>query len=389
MIERKFQELTLSQLGFGMMRLPQCADGSIDEAQVARMIDCAIAAGVNYFDTAWPYHGGHSELVAGKLLSRYPRERYCLATKFPGHQIADSYDVAAVFEKQLEKCGVEYFDFYLLHNVYENSIATYEDPRWNIIPYLLEQKKRGRIRHLGFSSHASVPALEQFLARHADEMEFCQIELNYLDWTLQQAKEKCELLNRYHMPIWVMEPVRGGKLANLPADAAAQLHALRPDASTASWAFRFLQQLPGVTMILSGMSDMAQLQDNLATFAAPAPLSQQETALLLQIAEQLKTAVPCTACRYCCEGCPQGIDIPAMLRTLNEVRICPTTNAVMAIEALPAQQQPQACLGCGACAAVCPQKIDIPACMQELTERIAKIPSWAEISRQRAQQQAT
>lgn len=389
MIYKDFQGLKLSQLGFGTMRLPLREDKSIDEELAAAMTAEAIAKGVNYFDTAWPYHSGKSETVTGEILKQYPRESFYLADKFPGHQIAPSYDVKAVFEKQLKKCGVEYFDFYLLHNVYENSIATYEDARWSILPYLLEQKKNGRIRHLGFSTHAGVPALEAFLEKHADEMEFCQIELNYLDWTLQQAKEKCELLNRYHMPIWVMEPVRGGKLANLPADAAAQLHALRPDASTASWAFRFLQQLPGVTMILSGMSDMAQLQDNLATFAAPAPLSQQETALLLQIAEQLKTAVPCTACRYCCEGCPQGIDIPAMLRTLNEVRICPTTNAVMAIEALPAQQQPQACLGCGACAAVCPQKIDIPACMQELTERIAKIPSWAEISRQRAQQQAT
>ena len=389
MIYKDFQGLKLSQLGFGTMRLPLREDKSIDAEQAAAMTSEAIAKGVNYFDTAWPYHSGKAELVIGEILKQYPRESFYLADKFPGHQIAPSYDVKGVFEKQLKKCGVEYFDFYLLHNVYENSIAVYEDERWNILPYLLEQKKNGRIRHLGFSTHAGVPALEAFLEKHASEMEFCQIELNYLDWTLQQSKEKCELLNRYHMPIWVMEPVRGGKLANLPADAAAQLHALRPDASTASWAFRFLQQLPGVTMILSGMSDMAQLQDNLATFAAPAPLSQQETALLLQIAEQLKTAVPCTACRYCCEGCPQGIDIPAMLRTLNEVRICPTTNAVMAIEALPAQQQPQACLGCGACAAVCPQKIDIPACMQELTERIAKIPSWAEISRQRAQQQAT
>ena len=232
-----------------------------------------------------------------------------------------------------------------------------------------------------------MPALEAFLEKHANEMEFCQIELNYLDWTLQQAKEKCELLNRYGIPIWVMEPVRGGKLANLPAAAQEKLRTLRPEASDASWALRWVQEIPGVTMILSGMSNMAQMQDNLATFDHPEPLSAEEQALLLEIAEGFKSAVPCTACRYCCDGCPQEIDIPQMLRVLNELRVVPSTNAIMAVEALPKSRKPQSCLGCGACAAVCPQKIDIPGCMQELAERIAKLPSWAEISRQRAAEQ--
>ena len=300
MIYKDFQGLKLSQLGFGTMRLPLREDKSIDAEQAAAMTSEAIAKGVNYFDTAWPYHSGKSELVIGEILKQYPRESFYLADKFPGHQIAPSYDVKGVFEKQLKKCGVEYFDFYLLHNVYENSIAVYEDERWNILQYLLEQKKNGRIRHLGFSTHAGVPALEAFLEKHANEMEFCQIELNYLDWTLQQAKEKCELLNRYGIPIWVMEPVRGGKLANLPAAAQEKLHALRPEASDASWALRWVQEIPGVTMILSGMSNMAQMQDNLATFDHPEPLSAEEQALLLEIAEGFKSAVPCTACRYCC-----------------------------------------------------------------------------------------
>ena len=330
MIYKDFQGLKLSQLGFGTMRLPLREDKSIDAEQAAAMTSEAIAKGVNYFDTAWPYHGGKSELVIGEILKQYPRESFYLADKFPGHQIAPSYDVKGVFEKQLKKCGVEYFDFYLLHNVYENSIAVYEDERWNILQYLLEQKKNGRIRHLGFSTHAGVPALEAFLEKHANEMEFCQIELNYLDWTLQQAKEKCELLNRYSIPIWVMEPVRGGKLANLPAAAQEKLHALRPEASDASWALRWVQEIPGVTMILSGMSNMAQMQDNLATFDHPEPLSAEEQALLLEIAEGFKSAVPCTACRYCCDGCPQEIDIPQMLRVLNELRVVPSTNAIMA-----------------------------------------------------------
>ena len=387
MIYSEYQGLKLSKLGFGAMRLPVLEDHSIDAAQTEAMVDLAMAAGVNYYDTAWPYHGGKSELVLGQALKKYPRESFYLATKFPGHQIMPSYDVKTTFERQLEKCGVEYFDFYLLHNVYEKSIATYEDERWGILPYLLEQKKNGRIRHLGFSTHAGLPALEGFLERHAAELDFCQIELNYLDWTLQQAKEKVELLNRYHMPIWVMEPVRGGKLATLPESAHAQLQAMRPGVSDASWAFRFLQDIPGVTVILSGMSNLAQTQDNLHTFEAPAPLSEQERKTLLEIAELFKNTVPCTACRYCCDGCPQQIDIPNMIRVLNEVRVAPSTNAIMAVEALPEAQQPKSCLACGACAAVCPQKIDIPACMEELAGRIEKIPSWAEISRQRAAEQ--
>ena len=387
MIYSEYQGLKLSKLGFGAMRLPVLEDGSIDAAQTEAMVDLAMQAGVNYYDTAWPYHGGKSELVLGQALKKYPRESFYLATKFPGHQIMPRYDVKATFERQLEKCGVAYFDFYLLHNVYEKSIATYEDERWGILPYLLEQKKNGRIRHLGFSTHAGLPALESFLEKHAAEMDFCQIELNYLDWTLQQAKEKVELLNRYNVPIWVMEPVRGGKLAKLPETAHAQLQALRPDTSDASWGFRFVQDIPGVTVILSGMSDLAQVRDNLHTFESPAPLSEHERETLLQIAELFKDTVPCTACRYCCDGCPQEIDIPNMIRVLNELRVAPTTNAVMAIEALPESQQPKSCLACGACAAVCPQKIDIPACMEELAGRIAKLPSWAEISRQRAAEQ--
>ena len=384
MIYRDFKGTKLSMLGFGTMRLPVLENGQIDAALTQKMVDYAMAHGVNYYDTAWPYMQNRSETVVGQCLKKHPRDSFYLATKFPGHMVAETYDPADIFEQQLQKCQVEYFDFYLLHNVYENSVHVYDDPRWGIVDYFVEQKKQGRIKHLGFSSHADLPCLTDFLNRYGDEMEFCQLQFNYLDWTLQQAKEKCELLNRYNIPIWVMEPIRGGKLANLPESMTAELRAMRPEASAASWALRWVQQIPGVTMILSGMSDLAQMEDNLATFDHPQPLSSEETACLLRFAEQMKNAVPCTACRYCCDGCPQRINIPQMLRVLNEIRIAPSTNAIMAVEALPGSQQPSACLGCGACAAICPQKIDIPGCMQELTERIAKIPSWAEISRQRA-----
>lgn len=383
MIFRKFQQKDLSLLGFGTMRLPVNEDGSIDEAQVKEMTAYAIEHGVNYFDTAYPYHEGNSERVIGRVLSEYPRDSYYLATKYPGHQISSSYNPAEIFEEQLQKCGVDYFDFYLLHNVYEKSMHTYLDPKWGILDYFKEQKRLGRIKHLGFSCHAQVDCLKEFLDICGDDMEFCQIQLNYLDWTLQNAKEKYELLTSRNIPVWVMEPVRGGKLAALGAETEAMLKAYRSDESTAAWGFRFLQNLPNVTMVLSGMSNMAQMQDNIKTFSKEKPLSEAETNVLLEIAEGMKDSVPCTACRYCCDGCPMGLNIPSLLATYNELRVAPAVNTAMRIEALPEEKRPSACIGCGKCAQICPQKIDIPKAMKELDEMLGKLPSWAEICRQR------
>ena len=287
----------LSRLGFGCMRLPQTPDKAIDEAELQRMVDYAIAHGVNYFDTAWPYHGGHSEFSVGKALAAYPRESWNLADKYPGHQIASSYNPAEIFEQQLKKCGVEYFDFYLLHNVYENSIGVYTDPKWGILDYFKEQKRLGRIRHLGFSTHARPDTLEKFLDYADGSMEFCQIQLNYLDWTLQDAKAKYELLTRRGIPVWVMEPLRGGKLAALSESAAGRLKALRPGESVASWGFRWLQNLPNVKMVLSGMSDFNHMTDNVATFSGGDTQTADEAALLMALAEELKDALPCTRCR--------------------------------------------------------------------------------------------
>lgn len=383
MIYRSFQDKKLSLLGFGTMRLPVDANGVIDEAQVREMTATAISHGVNYFDTAYPYHGGESERVIGRVLKDYPRESYYLATKFPGHQISSSYDPAAIFEEQLEKCGVDYFDFYLLHNVYENSIATYLDPKWGILDYFKEQKRLGRIKHLGFSSHAQVDSLKEFLDLCGDDMEFCQIQLNYLDWTLQDAKAKYELLTERNIPVWVMEPVRGGRLAQLNDEEEARLKALRPQDSIASWGFRFLQALPNVTMVLSGMSNLEQMKDNLETFSLEKPLSAQEQDLLLTLAEGMKNSIPCTACRYCCDGCPMGLNIPNLLATYNEIRFSPAVNVAMRVEALPEEKRPSACIGCGKCAAICPQGIDIPQAMKDFSEALSKLPSWAEICRQR------
>ena len=384
MIYSKFGEKQLSLLGFGAMRLPVKEDGTVDKEQVKTMVRHAMDHGVNYFDTAWPYHDGQSETVMGEVLSEYDRDSYYLATKYPGHQISETYDPAALFEAQLEKCGVDYFDFYLLHNVYEKSMDVYLDPQWGILDYFKEQKRLGRIKHLGFSTHAQMDCLKEFLDACGEDMEFCQIQLNYLDWTLQDAKAKYDLLTEKGIPVWVMEPVRGGKLAKLDEANEQTLKALRPDEKIPAWAFRFLQGLPNVKMILSGMSDQTQMEDNVNTFADFKPLTQEETEVLLKIAESMKDSVPCTACRYCCKGCPMGLDIPMLIGIYNEIRIIPTVNAVMRIEGLPKDKQPSACIGCGKCMQICPQNINIPAVMKDLNERMQKIPSWEEICRQRA-----
>ncbi|MBQ7887684.1 MAG: aldo/keto reductase [Clostridia bacterium] len=383
MITTVFQDKTLFMLGFGAMRLPTDASGAIDEKQLAEMVKAAIDGGVNYFDTAWPYHGGLSEIAIGKALSAYPRESWYLATKYPGHQISSSYDPAAVFEQQLKKCGVDYFDFYLLHNVNENSLDTYLSEKWGIIDYFKEQKRLGQIRHLGFSCHGGVDCLRQFLDAAGEDMEFCQIQLNYLDWTLQSAKAKVDLLNERNIPIWVMEPVRGGKLCDLSEENNAALKALRLDESIPAWGFRFLQDVPGVTMILSGMSNMAQMEDNLKTFSVRKPLTEAETQKLLHIAEGMKDSVPCTACRYCTEHCPMGLDIPMLLSVYNDIRFSPGVGVAVRIEHFPQDKQPSACIGCGACAAICPQKIDIPEAMRDLAARLETIPKWADICKAR------
>ncbi|MGM9564260.1 MAG: aldo/keto reductase [Faecousia sp.] len=368
MIYKEFQDIRLSSLGFGMMRLPGgCDNPQIDEAQTAEMIDYAIRNGVNYFDTAWGYHQGNSERVAGKLLSQYPRESYYLASKFPGYDVSNFGHVEEIFEEQLKKCRTDYFDFYLLHNIYEKNIDAYlDDEAYHTVSYLLEQKAKGRIRHLGFSAHGEYEVMERFLAAYGDKMEFCQIQLNYLDWHFQKADKKVELLNRHNIPIWVMEPLRGGRLATLPEDAASKLKSLRPEETVPGWAFRFLQSVPGVTMVLSGMSDLPQMKENIATFSEDKPLSEEELDALVGIADDMVRGgiLPCTACRYCTSYCPQGLDIPRLLALYNEHTFTGGGFlAPMAVEALPEDKRPSACVGCRSCEAVCPQQIKISEAM--------------------------
>jgi len=383
MIFTEFEDKKLSLLGMGGMRFPTLENGEIDEKQTEEMIRVCIENGVNYFDTSWTYHGGQSEVVLGKLLKKFPKDKWFLADKYPGHNIASTYNPAKTFEEQLRRCGVDRFDFYLMHNVYENSIDVYLDPKWGMVDYFIEQKKIGRVGHLGFSCHGSPEVLKRFLEAYGEHMEFCQIQLNWLDWTLQDANEKVKILNEYNIPVWVMEPVRGGRLCTLNAEDEAKLKALRPDETIPAWGFRFLQDIKGVQMVLSGMSNMAQVEDNLKTFESAKPLTDAEKETLLSIAEGMKDSVPCTECRYCTEKCPLGLDIPMLIKIYNEVRFYAHVSVGMRLEGLPYEKTSAACIGCGACAKMCPQLINIPSVMKDLTERLKDIPKWTEICRAR------
>lgn len=373
MIYKDFKDKKLSALGLGAMRLPIMngdSDGRIDEEQTAKMVDYALDHGINYFDTAYGYHDGQSEIVMGKVLGRYPRESYYLADKFPGYDLSNMDKVESIFEEQLKKCGTEYFDFYLFHNVYEKNIDPYMDEKYGIMEYLKKQKEAGRIRHLGFSCHGRYDTLKRFLDTYGDDLEFCQIQLNYLDWKLQDAKAKVELLNEYEIPIWVMEPLRGGKLALLSDENSEKLKACRTDEEIPAWGFRFLQSIPGVTMVLSGMSDMKQLMENTATFAEEKPLTEEEMKVLMEVTDSMLDILPCTACRYCTSHCPKKLDIPTLLSLYNESRFNMTIITQMAVGAMPKDQRPDACIGCKSCEAVCPQMLKISEAMKDFAQKL-------------------
>ena len=399
MIYRDFKGQKLSQLGFGCMRFASDPEtGEIDQAKVNAMFELAIKEGVNYFDTAYPYLGGKSEIAMAEGLSRYPRESYYLADKFPGHSLTGPIDNIALFKVSLRKCRTDYFDFYLLHNITEWSVKFYESEEYHIIPDLLQMKKEGKIRYFGFSCHAGPELLDAFLTRHEGVFDFVQIQLNYLDWTMQDAKEKCDIIRKHGLGIWVMEPVRGGKLAVLPESEKAKLRALRErgvgggscgdsasatddglaEPSDASYAFRFLQDLPGVTVILSGMNEVFQVEDNLRTFREENSLCDEERT------ENLKKGVPCTACRYCCDGCPMELDIPYLLQCYNDYKFATTMTPSMRIDALSEDKRPAACIDCGQCMHACPQGIDVPSALAELAEMYEKGPHWGDVVVQRA-----
>ena len=378
MYYNKFKDLELSGLGFGCMRLPVINgdDSRPDPEAVQEMVDYAMANGVNYFDTAWGYHGGNSEIVIGEALAKYSREDFCLASKFPGYDLSSFDHIEEIFEKQLEKCKVDYFDFYLFHNVCEMNIDKYLDDEIGLADYLVKQKEAGRIRHLGFSCHGTFETMHRFIKKYWKILEFCQIQLNYLDFEFQDAKLKVEELNNLSMPIWVMEPLRGGKLAKSCLGAEKLLAKSHPDYTPANWAFGFAESVTGVTMILSGMSNLEQMKQNIEFFSEKKTLTEDELAALFTAAHFDITGkgsgtVPCTSCRYCTTHCPQELDIPRILALYNEHAYSGGGFiAPMALAAFDEDKKPSACIGCGACAKVCPQKIDIPGVMKRFAEML-------------------
>lgn len=359
----------VSLLGLGCMRLPKPDPSSegIDYAAAKAMVDTAWQRGIRYFDTAWAYHGGESELFIGKALKDYPRDSFFLADKMPAWALESKEDREKVFSRQLEKCGVDYFDFYLLHSVQNSNWDKYEE--LEVYNFLAQKKAEGKIRRLGFSYHGDVPLLETILKTH--EWDFVQIQLNYLDWELQDAKTQYRLITEAGLQCMIMEPVRGGALADLCPEANAILQKAAPGRSIASWAIRFAAGLPGVLCVLSGMSTPEQLEDNLSTMDAFTPLSDAEKeALDAALAEYRKArTIPCTGCRYCLP-CPMGVAIPDVFRLYNHKYAFSHSaeslkNAVGDMEGGPA-----ACVACGQCLDKCPQSIAIPTHMQEICELV-------------------
>jgi len=375
MIYKNLNGVALSALGLGCMRLPQKSENGadIDEVALGEMVDYAISKGVNYFDTAWVYHQGKSEEFVGRALAKYPRESFYVATKFPGFS-ADFWGRGKeIFEEQLRRLGMDYIDYYLIHNVSEYNVEQYMDTeKYGDVEYMISEKKAGRIKHLGFSTHGTLATMKKFLDKYATEMEFCQIQLNYLDYKLQSAKEKIELIRSYGLGVWVMEPVRGGRLAALEPEYAAKLEALRPGVSAPEWAFRFLQTIPDVVVTLSGMSNMQQLRENIATFESEKVLNETEWQAVMEIADDMiaKKTLPCTECRYCTPYCAQELNIPQMIKFYNAQMYPENAGKVRAeIGALPEEQKPAACIGCQACESVCPQNIKISEMMAEMAKR--------------------
>ena len=359
----------MPKLGFGLMRLPE-KDGKIETDRVNDMVDRYMKAGMNYFDTAYVYHGGRSEVAAREsIVKRYPRESFMLATKLPAWEIRQESDIERIFNEQCERAGVDYFDFYLLHSIEEgNNYDVYE--KYDCFSWGLKMKEEGKIRHFGFSFHGSPELLEKVLDDHP-EVEFVQIQLNYLDRTNPVVRSEAlyNILRERNIPIIVMEPVRGGMLASMAPEVEEKFKKKRPDKSVASWALRFVGSLPGVMTILSGMSTEEQMQDNIGTFTDFEPISDEELRVIDEVTEEILSIpqIGCTACKYCTPGCPMKISIPDVFRTVNTLRRYPNDwRAKNFYNGLVSRSGKAGdCVGCGQCEGVCPQHLPIIELLKE------------------------
>jgi predicted aldo/keto reductase-like oxidoreductase len=357
---RKLEKLGIqtSLLGFGCMRFPCNSDGSINEEKAEKMIDTAYKAGVNYFDTAYVYHGGESEVFTGKVLDQYDRSSYYLATKLPVWEVESIEDAERLFQKQLTKLHKDYIDFYLLHAL--NKERFDKLVKLGVLELMDKYKKEGKIKYLGFSFHDGYEAFEHILSYR--DWDFCQIQLNYMDTEEQAGLKGYELTEKLGVPLIIMEPIKGGSLSKLPESSSQYFDAIDPKKSTASWALRWVGSLPNVKVILSGMSEESQVMDNLDTFNHFQPLSKEEQQAVKNASDTLRSRVKngCTGCAYCMP-CPAGVDIPGNFRIWNNFGIYENegeTNWIWT-KATNDSSKAKNCVECGQCEDACPQKLSI------------------------------
>lgn len=361
----------VSLLGFGCMRFPMKQDGSIDEEEAEKMIALAMKQGVNYIDTAFPYHNGESEPFLGRVLKQYERSSFYLATKLPMFKIKTLQEAKEMFENQLQRLDTEYFDFYLLHAMSKERFDIVKEQ--HIIDYLEEQQKAGRIKNLGFSFHDEYEVFESMI--HYRDWDFCQIQYNYIDRNIQAGDRGYALCKEKGVPMVVMEPIKGGNLAFLPKDIALDFKQVDPNASVSSWALRWVGSHDNVKVILSGMSTMEQVEDNLHTFASFKPLTEKEEMIVETVAEKIlsRTRNGCTACQYCMP-CPFGVNIPGNFKLWNEyARYGNPVSIKQKKASMKEEEMAQNCKECGRCETLCPQHIAIREDLKKVHEELGNL----------------
>ena len=369
--KRKYRDIEVPLLALGCMRLPM-RNGEIDQQELDRMVDYCMEHGANYFDTAYMYVDSKSELAIGKSLKRYKREDFILADKSPIYKMKTREDVREIFDEQLKKCQVEYFDFYMCHNINKNTVDTYR----NVAMYdeLVKLKKEGKIKYLGFSFHGTPDILREVVKEH--KWDFAQLQINYLDWDVVKAKEQYDIVQAEGIPVIVMEPLRGGGLVNLSDKALAKLKEHYPDTTPASFGLRWAASRKNVVTVLSGMSNLQQVKENIQTFIDYKEMTEDEIKVADEISKiiQSQGEINCTACKYCMEVCPRGINIPAAFALYNQYKVSKSKMSfTMYYDTLSESEQPDACIKCGLCSKNCPQNLDIPALLTKIADEYKKI----------------